>query len=106
MTNRVNMILPDVRWAICALLYQWGESGCHESSIQKVCQKMKYEISFAQIKEQIFYLKSNGYCTVEKLLNGSLYIMRTATLIDLYEYREDHKCPDGINRPPQDWFKL
>jgi hypothetical protein len=100
-----NIKLREIRYAIILCLYNWGETGANENTFKSICDSMKYGLSNAEIREQLFYLRDLGYCNIEDLPSGIKHATRTHKSIDLVEYSPDHNCPTSIERPPQEWFK-
>lgn len=98
-----NNVLRDARWTFCHALYGWRDQGVSESNIRLISKSMRYQLSDAEIREQILYLQELGYCTVEKLeIDGSLFATRTAKLTNLVEFNDD--CPPSIARPEKKWW--
>lgn len=105
MNQLKNIKLREVRYAIILCLSNWGETGANENTFKSICDSMKYGLSNAEVREQLFYLAELGYCKIDKLPNGAIHATRTHLATDLVQHSPDHVPPASIAVPPEEWFK-
>lgn len=102
-TEAQNIIKREARWTFCLALYNWRDQGANESSLRAIAKTMRFGLSDAEVREQIYYLKELGYCKVEQVpISGDLFAVRTSALSDLVEFNAP--CPHSIARPETKWW--
>ncbi|MEI6065601.1 MAG: hypothetical protein WCQ26_13485 [Pseudanabaena sp. ELA748] len=103
-TEAQNIVKREARWTFCLALYNWRDQGAIEPTFRAIANAMRFGLSDAEIREQLFYLKEKGLCTIEKnSVDGGLFALRTSALIDVVEFSAP--CPDGIARPATKWWE-